>query len=186
MISAIFMGMVYRGMTTFLPKFFAVSYTEDASLGTALGGAMTTVALLVGLVGMYTAGKLADNGLRPALVFLLGALFQIPFLLAIAVFNGAALLPLAMGVAFFHFVTQPVGNQMVAEFTPPRLRGFGYGLYFFMVFGAGSFGASISGWVSEQFSLAYSFGVLALIALPAVVAILVLVMIKPRRSVAGS
>jgi MFS family permease len=166
-------------MTTFLPKFFAVTYTEDASLGTALGGAMTTIALLVGLVGMYTAGKLADGGLSPALVFLMGALFQIPFLLAIAFFGGAALLPLAMGVAFFHFFTQPVGNQMVADFTPARTRGFGYGLYFFMVFGAGSFGAGISGWVSEHVGIADSFAALAGIALPAVVAIVVLVMLKP-------
>jgi predicted MFS family arabinose efflux permease len=181
MIAAIFMGMVYRGMTTFLPKFFAISYTEDASLGTALGGAMTTIALLVGLVGMYTAGKMADSGLSPALVFLMGALFQIPFLLAIAYFGGVALLPLAMGVSFFHFFTQPVGNQMVAAFTPPRLRGLGYGLYFLTVFGAGSFGAGISGWVSEHVSLAYSFAALAGIALPAVLAVVVLVMLKPPR-----
>jgi len=185
--AAVFMGMVYRGVTTFLPKFFAVTYTDNASLGTALGGAMTTIALLVGLVGMYTAGKLADSGLRPPLVFLMGALFQIPFLLAIGFFGGVALLPLAMGLAFFHFFTQPVGNQMVAEFTPPRLRGLGYGLYFFMAFGAGSFGASIGGWVSEHDSLAYSFAAMAGIALPAVIAITVLVMMKaPRAESAGA
>ena len=70
---------------------------------------------------------------------------------------------------------------MVAAFTPPRLRGLGYGLYFLTVFGAGSFGAGISGWVSERISLAYSFAALAGIALPAVLAIVVLVMLKPPR-----
>jgi MFS family permease len=131
---------------------------------------------------MYTAGKLADGGLAPALVFLMGALFQIPFLLAIAFFGGAALVPLAMGVAFFHFFTQPVGNHMVADFTPARLRGLGYGLYFFMAFGAGSLGASIGGWVSEHVSLAYSFAAMAGLALPAVLAVVLLVMINGRRS----
>ncbi len=181
MVAAVFMGMVYRGMTTFLPKFFAVSYTEDASLGTALGGALTTIALLVGLVGMFTAGKLADGGLSPAVVFLMGALFQIPFLLAIAFFGGVALVPMAMGVAFFHFFTQPVGNHMVADFTPARLRGLGYGLYFFMAFGAGSLGASIGGWVSERISLAYSFAAMAGLALPAVLAVVLMLMLDGRK-----
>ena len=46
------------------------------------------------------------------------------------------LVPLFMGVSFFHFFTQPSGNHMVAEFTPPRLRGLGYGVYLLMTFGA--------------------------------------------------
>jgi MFS family permease len=178
LVAAVFMGMVYRSMTTFLPKFFAVTYADDASLGTALGGAMTTAALLVGLVGMYTAGRMADAGVRASLVFLIGATMQIPFFLGIAALGGAGLLPLAMGVAFFHFFTQPVGNHMVADFTPPRLRGLGYGLYFFLAFGAGSTGAALGGWISEHHGLAWSFGALALVALPAVAAIALLALLR--------
>jgi MFS family permease len=96
-----FMGMVYRGMTTFLPKLFAISYTQDVSSGVALGGALTTGALLVGMAGMYAAGRLSDSGRHPALVFFLGAVAQGPLLVAMAHFSGPLLVPLAMGVAFF-------------------------------------------------------------------------------------
>lgn len=171
LIAAAFMGMVYRGMTTFLPKFFATRFVDDAASGTALGGALTTAALFTGLAGMYVAGRMADAGLGAARVFLAGAVLQLPCLVALGYVAGPALVPLAMGVAFFHFMTQPVGNQMVARFTPPSLRGLGYGIYFFMTFGAGSVGASISGYVSERVGLAKTFPVLAVVLLPAVLAI---------------
>jgi MFS family permease len=131
---------------------------------------------------MYVAGRLADSGMRPAMVFLVGAVMQVPFFLGIVWLNGAALLPLAMAVSFFHFFTQPVGNHMVADFTPARLRGLGYGLYFFMAFGAGSLGASVGGWVSDHVNLAYSFAAMAGLSLPAVLAVVVLVMINGRKS----
>jgi MFS family permease len=183
LIAAAFMGMVYRGMTTFLPKFFALRYAPEAPAGAAVGGALTTAALMVGLLGMYAAGRLADSGVRPAWVFLAGALFQTPFLVALGFAGGPVLVPLAMGVAFFHFLTQPVGNQMVARFTPPELRGLGYGIYFFFTFGAGSLGALLSGWVSEKFDLARAFPVLAIVLVPAVLVSLLLALLGNRRAV---
>jgi predicted MFS family arabinose efflux permease len=112
--------------------------------------------------------------MRPPVVFLIGAVLQIPFFACIAWLGGTALLPLSMAVAFFHFFTQPVANHMVADFTPPRLRGLGYGIYFFMAFGAGSLGASLGGWVSEHNGLAISFGVLGAVLVPSAAAMAVL------------
>jgi MFS family permease len=169
-----FMGMVYRGLTTFLPKFFAVSYSADASHGTALGGALTTAALLVGLAGMYVAGRLIDRGMHPSRVFLIATVLQAPFLVAAGFASGLALVPLFMGVAFFHFFTQPAGNRMVADLTPPRLRGLGYGFYFLMTFGAGSLGASFGGWVSKNMGLRAAFPALAAFLLPAALLVLAL------------
>ncbi len=201
LVATAFMGMVYRGMTTFLPKFFAVSFSDDASVGTAVGGILTTAALLAGLAGMYVAGRLVDLGRHPALVFLAGALLQAPFLVLIGYAAGPVVLPLFMSVgailqgpflvligwvagpvfiplfmsvAFFHFFTQPAGNHLVADFTPPRLRGLGYGIYFLMTFGAGSIGASVGGWVSEEVGLKYAFPALAILLLPSTVAVIVL------------
>jgi len=179
--SAVSMGMVYRGMTTFLPKFFATNYAEEPSAGTALGGMLTTATLIIGLVGMHVAGKIADSGVHPARVFLAGSVFQAPFLVAIGYAGGPVLVPLAMGVAFFHFMTQPVGNQMVAEFTPPQLRGLGYGIYFFMTFGAGALGATFSGWISDRAGLADMFPALAAVLIPSMLTMLLLVFIsRPR------
>jgi MFS family permease len=174
LVATAFMGMVYRGMTTFLPKFFAVSYSDDLTRGTALGGVLTTAALLVGLAGMYTAGRLVDRGHHAAFVFLIGGTFQIPLLVAIRWIAGPAMVPLFMGVAFFHFFTQPAGNKLVAQLTPPRLRGLGYGIYFLMTFGAGSFGGVIGGWASKRAGLASVFPSLAVLIVPAVIAIALL------------
>jgi MFS family permease len=175
LVATAFMGMVYRGMTTFLPKFFAVNVSDDAGVGTAVGGALTTAALLVGLAGMYTAGRIVDRGAHSSWVFLVGAVFQAPFLILIGYVSGPVFLPLFMGVAFFHFFTQPAGNHLVANLTPPRLRGLGYGIYFFMTFGAGSVGGSIGGWVSTHVGLQYTFPALAILLVPSVLAIILLV-----------
>jgi MFS family permease len=169
-----FMGMVYRGMTTFLPKLFATRYAADSSSGTALGGLLTTLALLVGLLGMYVAGRAVDRKMRPARVFLVGALVQTPFLVAIFWVGDVGLLPILMAVAFFHFFTQPPANYMVADFVPPRLRGLGYGVYFFVAFGTGSFGAAFGGWVSEREGLQQAFPALALLLLPVILSALLL------------
>jgi MFS family permease len=168
------MGMVYRGVTTFLPKFFAVSQGSGSHAGTAVGGVLTTAALLTGLVGMYVAGRMAGAGAPPARLFLIGAGLQAPLLLAIGLAGGKLLLPLAMAFAFFHFFTQPSSNYMVADFTPPPLRGLGYGLFFFTSFGFGSIGAALGGWASERAGLAASFAVLSVLLLPALVALVAL------------
>jgi MFS family permease len=174
LVAAGFLGMIYRGMTTFLPKFFATSYTSGGSAGTAVGGLLTTLALFAGLGGMYTAGRMVDRGMRPVFVFMVGTLMQGPFLVALGWLAGPVLMPVVMAVAFFHFFTQPPGNQMVARFTPPRLRGLGYGVYFLVAFGTGSFGASYGGWVSERWGLGWSFPALALLLVPAIIAVALL------------
>jgi MFS family permease len=169
-----FLGMVYRGITTFLPKLFATRFAPEGTSGAALGGWLATAALLVGLAGMYVAGRAIDRKVAPARVFLAGAVIQAPFLVAVAWAADPTLLPLLMAVAFFHFVTQPSGNYMVAEYVPPRLRGMGYGVYFFVSFGMGSVGASIGGWVSEREGLELAFPAMAMLLVPAVAAALLL------------
>ena len=181
LLTTAFMGMVYRGMTTFLPKFFALETSANVERGTAVGGLLTTAALMVGLLGMYTSGRMIDRGRHPALVFLLGGLMQLPLLVVIRWIAGPALVPLFMSVAFFHFFTQPAGNKLVAQLTPPRLRGLGYGIYFLMTFGAGSFGAIVAGWISAAFGLKQLFPLLAVLLLPSILAITALWLYTRRR-----
>jgi MFS family permease len=182
LVAAAFLGMVYRGTTTFLPKFLATSYTSGTTSGVAVGGLLTTLALLAGVGGMFVAGRGIDGGSSPARVFLLGAAAQLPFLAALGFAGGGLLLPLAMLMAFAHFFTQPPGNRLVVEFTPPRLRGVGYGVYFLVSFGAGALGSTVGGWVSEHRALADVFPALAVVGLPGVLAALAL---AARRRVRG-
>ncbi|MDH3626091.1 MAG: MFS transporter [Acidobacteriota bacterium] len=181
-----FTGMVYRGMTTFLPKLFAQRMTDVADRGVLVGGIWTTVALCVGLLGMYVAGRLSDHGIHPAMVFLIGALMQIPFLIMIPHVHGMTTVPLVMAVSFFHFFTQPVGNQLVARLTPPELRGVGFGLYFMLSFGLGASGAYVGGWVSDRYGLAATFTALAILAVPAVLSMLLIRRWAPGSKVSAS
>jgi len=181
LVAITFMGVVYRGVTTFLPKFFATRLAESPATGTAVGGLLTTLALLVGLAGIYAGGRAADRGWPAPAIFLVGAAMQAPFLVALSYVANPLLVPAAMGVAFFHFLTQPAGNYMVADFTPPRLRGLGYGVYFFMSFGAGSVGAMLGGWISERAGLGQTFAVLATVLVPSVLATLILFGLINRR-----
>ena len=114
--------------------------------------------------------------MAPARVFLIGAVMQAPFLIMVGYTAGPALLVFTMTVAFFHFFTQPPGNQMVADFTPPRLRGMAYGIYFFVVFGCGSLGASFGGWISDRYGLALAFPALATLVVPSIGATIALVL----------
>jgi predicted MFS family arabinose efflux permease len=114
-------------------------------------------------------------------VFFVGTVLQAPLLVVTGFLAGPVLMPLFMGVAFFHFFTQPPGNHMVADFTPPRLRGLGYGVYFFAVFGAGALGATFGGWVSERVGLAWTFPALTILLVPAVAAVILLIL-RERRS----
>jgi len=168
------MGVVYRGATTFLPKAFALAAGEAGAGGAAVGGAFTTAALVVGIAGMYGAGRAIDAGWSRPRMFLAAAVLQVPFLVGLgSVAAGpAGLLPIAMGLAFFHFMTQPIANNLVADYTPPRLRGMGYGLYFLCMFGAGSIGSTYAGWVSETWGFAKLFPALALLLVPAALAAL--------------
>jgi MFS family permease len=155
---------------TFLPKLFAQTYAGGPNTGTAVGGWLTTLALIVGLAGMFTAGRAVDRGARTPAVLLAGALGQAPFLALVGLIAGPALLPLMMATAFFHFFTQPPGNHLVAELVPARLRGLGYGLYFAVAFGVGSSGAVLGGWLSERVGLARAFGALSAALVPGIVA----------------
>jgi len=125
------------------------------------------------------AGRAVDRGVAPARAFLIGAVLQAPFLLSIAWAPGAALLPLMMAAAFFHFFTQPAANHLVADYVPPRVRGLGYGIYFFVAFGTGSLGATYGGWVSERVGLAQTFAALAVLLVPAILAALALTLTRP-------
>jgi MFS family permease len=176
LLSAACMGVVYRGATTFLPKAFALAAGKEGASAATLGGAYTTAALVVGIIGMYLAGRGIDRGWSRPRMFLGAAVLQVPFLLLLgAVQTGpVGLLPIAMGLAFFHFSTQPIANHLVADYTPPRLRGMGYGLYFLMMFGAGSIGATYAGWVSETFGFRSIFPALSIVLIPVVVAALLM------------
>jgi MFS family permease len=151
-----FNGLVYNGATTFLPARLA----ELTQGGVVRAGAITSLALLVGMIGQYLGGILWR---RLPSVTLLAALMACatPCLAAVGSAWPVAAAAGAAGFAFFHLAAQPVSNGALARWVPARRRSFGYGIYFTLSFGIGSFAAGAAGIVAERRGLAAVFPCLA-------------------------
>ncbi|UCD56366.1 MAG: MFS transporter [Candidatus Hydrogenedentota bacterium] len=161
---AVMIGFCYRGVMTYLPTYFSQRMDGSLFAGHALlkGGTFTTITLLVGVVGQFVGGHLTSRyNLERLYAFLL--IVTVPLLLMMGVLSNFSLFFATTVFAFFHFSGQPVGNSLIAEYTDPRGRGLGYGLYFATVFGLGSLSAGFSGMIADRFGLNEVFLVLAIV-----------------------
>ncbi|MEE9231427.1 MAG: MFS transporter [Acidobacteriota bacterium] len=159
-------GFVYKGFTTFLTVRFA-SGDGPGALGAA--GAMATFVLLVGVIGQYAGGNLSQR-LPPVPLFITLIALSTPFLALIGTGRHWAA-GAAAGFALFHFAAQPVSNGYLARCVPARYRSLGYGLYFTLSFGVGSFATSAAGYLAEHQGIEAVFPFLAIVSAASVVAI---------------
>ncbi len=163
---AVMVGFCYRGVTTYLPAYF----TERLNGGVfgehsvLKGGAFATVTLLLGVVGQFLGGQLSAR-YKLEKLFAVLMIATVPCLLMMSVLSNFSLLFVAMAFSLFHFSSQPVANTVIAEYTDPRGRGLGYGLYFATSFGIGSLASGFSGMVAKRFGLNQVFVVLAFVIL---------------------
>jgi MFS family permease len=65
----------------------------------------------------------------------------------------------------FGFSWQPIGNGLVAYYTPPKWRGYAYSISFALSFGVGALASSIAGRIADHYGLARVFIVMAGIGL---------------------
>lgn len=171
-VMAVFNGMTYRGLMTFLPSYFAEKVQVDwqaleflsrgpgEDMQVIIGGVVTTFILLLGVLGQYTGGNLADRVKKEKLfcsVFFITA----PILLSLAFLDGLALVAVTGLFAFLYFANQPVGNSTLPRYTSPKVRGLVFGAFFFTNFGAGSIMSWIAGETGERFELSYIFYIFA-------------------------
>jgi len=161
-IMAVFNGMTYRGLMTFLPAYFServTTFGEWLEPG-VVGGAMTTAILTLGVVGQYVGGRLADR-VKKEVLYVTIFFVSVPLLFLIGRFHDLPLVGVAGLFALFYFMSQPVGNAMIPAYTSPRSRGIAFGLFFFMAFGVGSIMGWIAGYVGEKIDLSTIFTMLA-------------------------
>ncbi len=125
-------GFVYAALMNFLPR-----YLEGRNL---LAGAV----LLVGILGQFTAGKVARHGaLERQLATIMFTM--VPLLLAMAFAEGAARFVAAGAVMFVQFMHQPVYNSLLATYVPRHRRSLGFGFSNTVAFGIGGLGAWVAG-----------------------------------------
>lgn len=143
-------GVVYASITTFLPRYL------DQSIGCLWGiPAQSTrnyasgLVLLIGVLGQYTAGRLARPRTLEAMLAL-AMLGAAPCVAWMALATGWQRLVAAALFALFFFMHQPLFNTLVAKYTPRRRRSFGYGLAFAIGFSFGSLGPALTGRIPSE------------------------------------
>jgi len=164
-------GFIYAAYLTFLPRYmhgagFSHSGVSSGSIDNYFAGS----ALLLGMIGQYTAGRLArPDRLESMLAGILWA--NAPLLAWMAFAQGAARVPAAALFALVHFMNQPIYNSLIAAYSPRRRRSACYGFSFLMSFGVGAFGSWFAGRTASD---ATTYGTLALLAIAAGLIALVL------------
>jgi MFS family permease len=180
----IFGGFLFRNFTVALPAFLELRLgdisarlqeliggggilSDSAAFSTLTANLTATFIYVVGILGQWIGGRVADRySLKHAYVsfFALGT----PFLLGILFLPGIGMIAAAGFFVLFLLGMQPIENSLVAYLTPAKWRSVGYGLKFTLVFGAGSFGVKLMSWIEEaggmervmQTNLIYILGVL--------------------------
>ena len=143
--SAAIGGIIYGGVLHFLPRYLEESgvlrgFTGNSSA--SAGNFAAAIALTCGAAGQWTAGRIAIARVLPlqlAVVYASNA----PLLLWMAWADGMWRLIAAAVWSFFHFMTQPLYNALVAEFMSVGRRSFGFGFSNMLTFGVGAVGPGL-------------------------------------------
>src|SRR2546425_3649 len=130
------------------------------SLGIAAGPAYVGTALALGAIGQVLSGRLADRRQPERILFplsaaaasLLGLLAFLPL--------GGPFIAAALVFGFLLFSLEPLQNTLVTGEVPRPLRGLAFGFTFLSVFGIGSLGAALAGWLLARNANAILFLVL--------------------------
>jgi len=159
-------GFIYRGLVTFLPLYLSqrLHFTFFNLDSMALAGSFTTIALIFGVLGQFLGGYLSERR-RHEVLALVVAVAAPPLLLLMGRSEGLILMLAAITFAFFHFMGQPIYNNLIADYSPAAWRGRSYGISVFCGFGLGSFSATLLGYTAEQLGTNWVFIVMAGIAL---------------------
>ncbi len=161
---AALIGLTFTGFTTYMPIYFSENLGQlfSAPSGVMAGGFATTLVLLAGMPGQFIGGKWGDRYSKTPLLTII-CLIHIPLLLVFCAGSGELALLSGILLGFAHFMYQPIGNAMIAEYTSSSSRGIGYGFSFFLSFGVGSLASGVGGVV------AIHYGVMAVFFFVAVV-----------------
>jgi len=138
-------GFTYAAILTFLPRYLDGANFRFLGLPPeSIRNYLTSGVLGLGIVGQYTAGRIARaHWLEPLLAAALLAAAPCVFWMGFA--QGAGRVMAAALFAPLFFMHQPLFNSLVAKYVPRRRRSLCYGLTFTLGFGVGAFGPMFAG-----------------------------------------
>ncbi|APX97512.1 MFS transporter [Natronorubrum daqingense] len=173
-----FNGLYYRGVLTFLPDMLGgfladldihldlfdpdSPYAEEFDLAQYVYVGL----LMIGILGQYIGGILTSRiPTERGLVIALGALTILGITYVPAATAGfGPLLVVSALLGVFLFAMQPLTQATIAAYSPAEARGLSFGWTFLAIFGIGSLGATIAGFVLTYASANVLFLVLACFA----------------------
>ena len=141
-----FAGFAYQGGLTFLPRF--------------VGAEIFALALALGAIGQVVSGRLADRRQSGRILFGLSIAAATVLVLMAVLPVGGAFTAAALLFGFLLFSLEPLQNILVTGEVPASLRGLAFGFTFLSVFGIGSLGAALAGWLIANHASAILFLVL--------------------------
>jgi MFS family permease len=148
-----FAGFAYQGGLTFLPRF--------------VGAGLFAAALGLGAVGQVLSGTLADRRRPDRILFALSEAAAGTLAVgAVLLVEGwgpplAAFSVVALAFGFLLFSLEALQNTLVTHEAPKALRGVAFGFTFLSVFGVGSIGAALAGYLLSRSEGALLFALLA-------------------------
>ncbi|MBH31885.1 MAG: hypothetical protein CMG71_07875 [Candidatus Marinimicrobia bacterium] len=165
---AALIGLTFTGFTTYIPIYFNENLGQlfSAPSGVMAGGFATMLVLLAGIPGQFIGGKWGDSYSKTPLLIVI-CLIHIPLLLVFRAGLGELALLSGIILSFVHFMYQPIGNAMIAEYTSSSSRGIGYGFSFFLSFGVGSLASGVGGVVAVHYGVAAVFLFVAVVMVAA-------------------
>jgi MFS family permease len=172
----------FTGSLTFLPAYMAkrTSFQIFSLDSVALGGMLSAIVLSMGVFGQYGGGVLSQ-GPNLEKKFLTISILAFPFIFAMSLTTDLLLLILALIFFFFNFFLQPMNNTLLAQYTPPEMRGTAFGIFFFVAFVFGSLASSFSGFVAQYLGLQWVFMGLSSSAFLLILIALLILRMKPQK-----
>lgn len=177
-------GMAYRGATVIMPTYLELKSLGVLRIISGIGGVdfsgnllatvSTSFVFLVGILGQYIGGHVADR-FEPRHSYLVFHAACIPAAFLMAIATDFPLLALALIYFFFLLGMQPVENTLVARLTPVRVHHSAYGIKFVLTFGMGALAVKMVGWIEQIWEIDAVFPALGLISLTLVGAVVLLI-----------
>ena len=177
-------GIAYRGATVVLPAYLELKnqtiYQSLSSIGgTALSQNLlatlaTSFIFLVGMVGQYIGGRIAEKT-DARFSYLWFHVITVPLAFVLAVTGDMMLILVAVAYFFFLLGMQPIENTLVAQLTPRHLQHSAFGTKFVLTFGVGALAVKMAAIIERQISIEAVYPAMGLVSLLLVFTILLLI-----------
>jgi MFS family permease len=178
-------GIVYRGATVILPAYFELRnqglfewltrHIPAGFSGNLVATAITSAIFLVGMLGQYMGGRVAERFSLPY-SYLTFHLITIPAAFAMAWTYNVPLVLVALVYFFFLLGMQPIENTLVSRLTPARWRHSAFGMKFVLTFGMGALAVKGVQAIEKGYAIARVYPALGCVSILLVMTIVVLIL----------